>query len=160
MKCLFFIKMLAAAALLFSASGCTELATPPLGDQKDFCPDVLNHNTLLRNFAESYPGNPILKYAQADLNDNGQEDLIVIYQVVKGQNEMRVLLNHGTDYFVSDPVPAPVSDQMIQFKDIDNKPPLEFLVQGRKGPFIGYAIFRVEDGEIVDLFSEGMADCC
>lgn len=115
---------------------------------------------MLRSFVEIHPCFEILKYAQADLNNDGQEDLIVIYQVTKGQNKMCVLLHHGTDLVESNSVPAPVSDQLIQFKNIDNKPPLEFILQGRKGSKVGYAIFRIEDGTLMDLFGEGMEDCC
>jgi hypothetical protein len=57
-------------------------------------------------------------------------------------------------------VPAPVSNQVITFKDIDDKPPLEFIVQGMKGSNLGYAIYRVEGSILENLFGEGMEDCC
>ncbi len=114
----------------------------------------------MRFFAGNHPALLILKYAQADLDNDGMEDLIVIYQIAKDQNEMCVILHHGEGFVESNSVPAPVSDQLIQFKDIDNKPPLEFIVQGRKGSKVGYAIFRFEDGKLADLFGQGMEDCC
>lgn len=114
----------------------------------------------MRYFVENHPGLAILKYAQADLDNDGLEDLIIIYQVTKGKNEMCVLLHHGPDFVESNSVPAPVSDQLIQFRNIDDKPPLEFILQGRKGTKVGYAIFRLQDGKLADLFGEGMEDCC
>ena len=86
--------------------------------------------------------------------------MIVIYQVEAAKNMMRALLDKGDRYEFTNEVPAPVSDQVIEFKDIDEKPPLEFIVQGRKGAKIGFAIFKLVNGRLVDLFGEGMADCC
>lgn len=147
-------------AVLFSFTCCTDNNRPTPGDQKNYSPVVLKENRMMRQFVKSHPHLAILKYAQADLDDNGLEDLIVIYQVAKGQNEMSVLLQHGSDIVESNSVPAPVSDQLIQFRNIDDKPPLEFILQGRKGSKVGYAIFRIEGGKLADLFGEGMEDCC
>lgn len=159
MKFALFLKILSPIVLLMLTS-CSNKNLPAQGDQKDYNPAVLQENKMMRSFAEKHPHHVILKYAQADLDNNGLEDLIVIYQVTKGQNEMCVVLQRGADCIESNSVPAPVSDQLIQFKDIDSKPPLEFIVQGRKGPKVGYAIFRVEDGKLEDLFGQGMEDCC
>ena len=49
---------------------------------------------------------------------------------------------------------------MIQLRDIDKKPPMEFIVQGAKGSKMGFAVFRIEENRLVDLFGEGMEDCC
>ncbi len=73
---------------------------------------------------------------------------------------MRVILNAGGTYTITNDVPAPVSNQIITFKDIDEKLPMEFIVQGMKGTKIGYAVYRIEQGKLVDLFGEGMEDCC
>ena len=73
---------------------------------------------------------------------------------------MCVVQDFRGQYRLTNEVPAPVSDQTIELKDIDEEPPMEFIVQGRKGAKVGFAIFRIEDGELVDLFGEGMEDCC
>jgi len=86
--------------------------------------------------------------------------LVIIYKVSKEKNMMCVILDMEENYVVTNEVPAPVSNQVIQFKDIDDKPPMEFIVHGRKGAKVGYAIYRIEKGQIADLFGEGMADCC
>jgi hypothetical protein len=159
MKRSFCLKILTLIVLV-SLISCSEKNRPDQGDQKNYSPALLQTNRLMRFFAEKHPQHAILKYAEADLDNDGKEDLIVIYQVAKGQNEMSVVLQRGVDCIETNSVPAPVSDQLIQFKDIDSKPPLEFIVQGRKGPKVGYAIFRVEDGKLEDLFGQGMEDCC
>jgi len=55
---------------------------------------------------------------------------------------MLVVLGKPGAYQCTNEVPAPVSNQVITFKDIDDKPPLEFIVQGMKGANVGYAIYR------------------
>jgi len=139
---------------------CSEQKTQTTGDQKDFSADVLAENRMMQFFSGNHPGREILKYAQADLDNDGKEDLIVIYRIGSGKNEMSVIYYQNENLMETNGVPAPVSDQVIQFRDIDEKPPVEFIVQGRKGAKVGYAIFRVEDGKLTDLFGDGMEDCC
>ncbi|MGB3226282.1 MAG: Cys-Cys-COOH (seleno)protein SaoC [Desulforhopalus sp.] len=146
--------------LLLSFCGCSEQDPDGNGDQKNFSTSSLYDNKMLQYFADNHPGQTILKYAQADLDDDGREDLIVIYNVEKSKNQMCVIHYNGEDLTATNSVPAPVSDQLITFRDIDEKPPLEFIVQGRKGAKVGYAIFRIEEGILADLFGEGMEDCC
>lgn len=140
--------------------GCSENRSLSQGDQKDFRLSVLSENRLMRQFAANHPGLTVLKYAQADLDNDGWEDLIVIYRLSPEKNQLCVMCRHGSEVIETNSVPAPVSDQMIQFRNIDEKPPLEFILQGRKGAKVGYAIFRIEEGILTDLFGEGMQDCC
>ncbi len=140
--------------------GCSEKESSTPGDQKDFNRSFLAENRMMQCFVGNHPGKTILKYAQADLDNDGREDLIVIFSVEKGKNMMSVIHYQVVDLVETNTVPAPVSDQMIQFRNIDKKPPLEFILQGRKGARVGYAIFRIEDGKLADLFGEEMEDCC
>lgn len=140
--------------------GCSPGKPATAGDQKDFTPAVLADNGLLQRFCTGHPGRPVLKYAQADLDNDGKEDLVVIYRLGGEKNQMCVLRHEGAKIVETNAVPAPVSDQMIQFRDIDEKPPLEFILQGRKGARVGYAIFRIDQGVLTDLFGEGMPECC
>ncbi len=146
--------------VVWAVCGCADNKTAPAGDQKDFTPEVLNQNPLMQQFAANHPGLAVLKYAQADLDNDGKEDLIVIYRMTAEKNQMCVLRHRGPEIIETNSVPAPVSDQMIQIRNIDEKPPLEFILQGRKGAKVGYAIFRIEKGLLTDLFGEGMEDCC
>jgi len=133
---------------------------PAKEDHSNVDPKALKTNRLLRYFVTNNPGKPIIKCASKDLNADGREDLLIIYKVSKEKNMMCVILDLGEKYVATNELPAPVSNQVIQFKDIDDKPPMEFIVHGSKGAKVGYAIFRIQKGQIVDLFGEGMTDCC
>lgn len=140
--------------------GCGPGAGEQAGDQRDYDPGALGKNPELKYFVEANPLYPVLKYARADLDNDGRGDLVVIYNIGPAKNRMTIIFRKGEVFVTAGDVPAPVSDQMIQFRNIDEKPPMEFILQGRKGARAGYAIFRVEEGELVDLFGEGMDDCC
>lgn len=114
----------------------------------------------LSYFSLTHPGKEVIKSAAADLNGDSNEDLVVIYRENEEKNRMVVVLGRQDDYICTNETPAPVSNQVITFKDIDDKPPLEFIVQGMKGANVGYGIFRVEGDLLEDLFGEGMRDCC
>ena len=114
----------------------------------------------LNYFSLTHPGKEVIKSAAADLNGDNMEDLVVIYRESEEKNKMVVVLGKQDDYICTSETPAPVSNQVITFKDIDDKPPLEFIVQGMKGANVGYGIFRVEGDLLEDLFGEGMRDCC
>lgn len=114
----------------------------------------------LSYFLSVQPDREVIKSARADLNSDNMEDLVVIYKESEEKNKMLVVLNKQGEYQCTNEVPAPVSNQVITFKDIDNKPPLEFIVQGMKGANIGYAVYRVDGTRLEDLFGEGMRDCC
>ncbi len=116
--------------------------------------EALNYFALTRGDKE------IIKYACADLNGDAGEDLVVIFRESKEKNSMLVVLVKEGEFQCTNEVAAPVSNQVITFKDIDDKPPLEFIVQGMKGSNLGYAIYRVEGSILEDLFGEGMEDCC
>ena len=147
--------MLLGAALLLAS--CSE---PREGDVPEKAIDRKVGGMLLQHFEQAYPGLEVIKIARSDLNDDGRDDLIVIYRVSGDKNMMRVILDLGEGFLATNEVPAPHSNQVIQFRDIDKKPPMEFIVQGTKGAKSGFAIFRVEGNQLVDLFGEGMADCC
>jgi hypothetical protein len=95
-----------------------------------------------------------------DLDGDARQDLIIIYQAEKGKYQMVAILDHSDGYYVTEPVSAPVSDQVITIFDMDQKSPLEVLVSGRKGAFIGSAVFRLEKSVFEVLFSTGYGDCC
>lgn len=145
---------------LLALGACSDPGSPATGDQKDFKATALSGNNMLQFFVDNHSGQTILKYAQADLDNDGRKDLIVIYQVGSGKNQMSVIHHQEGNFKETNAVPAPVSDQVIQLRDIDEKPPVEFILQGRKGAKVGYAIFRLEDGKLTDLFGDGMEDCC
>lgn len=122
--------------------------------------EVSRQSEPLEHFKRQNPEREIIKWVEADLNDDGRQDCIVLYRLSEEKNMMRVILDLESGYFDTNEVPAPISDQVIQLRDIDRKPPLEFIVQGAKGAKMGFAVFRIEENRLVDLFGEGMEDCC
>ena len=45
------------------------------------------------------------------------------------------------------------------FLNITKEEQNEFIVQGQKNNKVGYGIFRVVEGSVVNLFGEGMEEC-
>ncbi|MDR9756735.1 MAG: efflux transporter SaoE [Thermoanaerobacterales bacterium] len=99
-------------------------------------------------------------WAQGDLNDDGRDDAVIIYRVDQGRCQMVVALSINEGYQITEPVRAPVSNQQIQFKDIDEQPPTELIISGMKGSNVGYGIFRIEKGQVIDVFGSNMDLCC
>ncbi|SHG42620.1 hypothetical protein SAMN02745221_00179 [Thermosyntropha lipolytica DSM 11003] len=113
----------------------------------------------LREWQEANPGKEVVVWAEGDLDGDGAEDLVIIYRQHK-KCFTRVLIRKGNDYRLLRDMPAPVENQQIQFRDIDNKPPVELIISGTKGSEVGYAIYRIEEEGLIDLFAENMDNCC
>lgn len=121
---------------------------------------TLQASHLYNHFTRFRQGYEPLVWAFCDLDNNGLDDLIIIYRITGEKNGMSVVLDRGSSCVVTNEVPAPVSNQIIKLRDIDAAPPMEFIVQGMKGTHIGYAVYRIVNGALVDLFNEGMEGCC
>jgi len=142
--------------LILVCSGCGNLP-----EEKSAAVDqIMQSDSLLQYFISTHPGKEVIKFARSDVNDSGTEDMVVIYRETKDKNMMEVVFDAAGKLHCSNEVPAPATNQQIQFRDIDKKPPLEFIVQGMKGANVGYAIYRLEEDRLVDLFGEGMEECC
>jgi len=102
----------------------------------------------------------LLSTREEDVTADGRTDLVVIYRISRDSNRMVVVHENGGEIAITNDVPAPIENQRVSFRDIDDVPPVELVVQGTKGAAVGFAIFRVTDGVLEDLFGEGMADCC
>lgn len=139
--------------VLLVALGCSPAAT---ADENLLVPVS---DPLMRWATERHPAAEVLVAAKADVTGDGTEDLVVIMRESDGKNYTRVIIG-GETPVETDAVPAPQSNQRVTFRDIDDTPPVEFIIRGSKGADIGYAIYRVEDGAIVDLFGENMDRCC
>lgn len=149
--------LLACILLSFLSSGCS---ARNVNNTPDGGIGVSENNPALQYFTKTHPEKEVIKCASGDLNGDNIEDLVVIYRESKEKNSMLAVLYLTGQYECTNEVPAPVSNQQIQFKDIDQKTPVEFIVQGMKGANVGYAIYRVEGTKLEDLFGEGMKDCC
>lgn len=101
-----------------------------------------------------------LKAAKGDITNDGKDDLVLIFNK-EGEdiNNMVVLINGDKKVFTKEKR-APIDNIEIQFKDIDDKGPIETIISGSKNGNYGYAIYRLENNEMKDLFGENMKDCC
>ena len=144
-------------AVQLSQSGCSS-AFPSAANSD--AADVPIQHPLRQYFAAQNPQWPVIKCVAGDVNHDGREDLIVFFQIAPEINRMAVVLSDAEGAVITNMVPAPVSRQQVQFRDIDNKPPLEFIVRGSKGNQAGLAIFRVTGTQLENLFGDGMNDCC
>ncbi|MGO0984619.1 Cys-Cys-COOH (seleno)protein SaoC [Clostridioides difficile] len=125
--------------------------------QNDSIPNV-NQETL-KYFKQNYKED-IITCAEEDLNNDGKKDLVIIYKKGNNSNEMVVVVSDKGGHYITKPIPAPIENQTITFKNIDEKPPVEVIVSGSKNGNVGYAIYRVEGKKLVDLFGEDMDKCC
>ncbi|MDO5096382.1 MAG: Cys-Cys-COOH (seleno)protein SaoC [Peptostreptococcaceae bacterium] len=117
----------------------------------------------LIHFLETNKNYDLLMAKSEDVNDDGKKDLLVIYHPQEEEkNYAVVLLNKdNTQYQATEKFLAPRENVDIQFKNIDEKEPIEFIISGSKDGNYGYAIYRMQaDMTVRDLFSEDMDNCC
>ena len=117
-------------------------------------------HVLYQHFLASYGDKKPLLTGVNDINNDGLEDLIVIYQDTPTTNKMIAIWQEDGKVVISEPTPAPVENYRIEWRDIDDQDPIELIVSGSKGVNVGYAIYRWENHEFINLFGEGMEDCC
>ncbi|WP_051677063.1 Cys-Cys-COOH (seleno)protein SaoC [Maridesulfovibrio frigidus] len=137
--------------------GCENIQKTP----KDVAEGLTQCTDIYDVFFQKNPKCTPILATEGDVNDDGDADLVLLYVGVDCNNWMCVLLrDKDGGYTASKTHKAPVSNQSVIFRNIDGKPPLEFIVQGMKGAKSGFAIYRMENGELMDVFGEGMEDCC
>lgn len=147
--------------LLFTLTGCSEAMQQEeiiTGLEETAVIDT-NH-VLYQHFSATYEDKTPFLTGVNDINNDGREDLIVIYQDTADTNKMVAIWEEAGKVIISQPTPAPVENYLIEWRDIDKKAPVELVVSGSKGVNVGYAIYRWENGDFVNLFGEGMDDCC
>ena len=129
--------------------------------ETDYAKPVEEDNHILKVFQKKYPDAEVLLACEEDVTDDGNKDLVVICRI-EGMTRTIVVIDSGDNenYQFSTPIPGPVENQKIQFKNIDKEGEIEIIITGEKKGAVGYAIYRMIDGEPVDLFGEGMEDCC
>lgn len=144
-----------------------------VGRPLDYAENVSEDNPLLQAFQQENEDAEVILACTEDLTNDGEKDLVVIYTTVvddehvseqnRGKHRhtrMKIVMGSADgDYTYTEARPAPVEQQKIQFKDIDNRDEIEFVLQGCKGNKVGYGIFRVENAELINLFGEGMEEC-
>ena len=129
---------------------------------RQYAPAVEETDPLLVYYRAQYPEKEIVLACSGDLNNDGTNELVVIYRVdASGACESVVLspLADGT-WHETPPTPAPQQHQKMRFFNMDKKDEMELLITGDKNGEVGYAIYRLIDGQLINLFGEGMEDCC
>ncbi len=139
-----------------------------------YAENVPGDHHILKAFQDAHPEAEVLAACEEDLTDDGLKDLVVIYATTEDDEHVgsenigkhkhirltvAIDSGDGVNYQFTDPIPAPVENQKIQFQNIDKKGEIEFVLQGQKENKVGYGIYRIVDGETVNLFGEGMEDC-
>ena len=132
------------------------------GDKEEATEKVANikEKELLEFFNKNVEGSKIIVAKEEDINGDELKDLVVIYNKDNESQMVAVINESNREYKLSDVHKAPKENQDIQFKNIDDKDPMEFIVSGSKNGAVGYAIFRLEGDKVIDLFGDGMEDCC
>ena len=121
-------------------------------------PDEVREHPLFEVYEEHFT-NKALMGGICDLNDDGIEDIIVVYSLDRKQNQCVVILD-GKPPVITEPDRAPLENVTIEFKNIDKISPMEFIIMGSKSGNVGYAICRIKDNAIYSLFDGDMDHCC
>lgn len=139
----------------------TETKEDVLSKRADYAEPVGEEHKILKAFLAHVPDADVQIACEEDVTGDGCKDLVVIYKK-DGLTRTVVVVDSGdgVHYEFTEPIPGPIENQKIQFKNIDKEGEIEFIITGEKNGAVGYAIYRMIDGVPTDLFGEGMEDCC
>ncbi|MEG0857872.1 MAG: Cys-Cys-COOH (seleno)protein SaoC [Terrisporobacter sp.] len=116
--------------------------------------------SLLSYFEKNAKFEEIISYGEEDINEDKRKDLVVVYKKDNKSNEMVVIINEKDNIYMTAPTPAPKEDVVIEFRNIDDKNPMEIVISGSKNGNVGYGIYRLENKKLLNLFGEKMEACC
>ena len=146
-----------------AAAGCSK--APSAGTPQSLpAPPASTGKAPLRSAALNYwqqkfPHYQLVTWAPGFLSAGGGEDAVVIYRSGSKCYLVAVLDLPG-GFQVTDPLPAPVSDQQITVGDVQDKNPNEIIVSGEKNGAYGYAIYSLDQNQLLIIYSAGMDQCC
>ena len=130
-------------------------------DKNDIDTYNIKNIELYKEYMNKYKNKEILTFLEGDFNGDNISDLIIIYRESNNSNKLIGLYtNEKGKILMTNPIPAPIENYIVKFYNIDEKEPQEFLVTGQKGANIGFAVYRLENGEFISLFESGMERCC
>lgn len=116
---------------------------------------------LFVHFKEVFREKTVIIAGLADVNDDGREDLALIYQKELNEVAVLVVLDKEDGPIFTEEVKAPIENQEIRFDDIDEKPPTEIIVTGSKDGHYSYRVFRLYDDKYLrDIFSGANMEKC
>ena len=128
-------------------------------DNSIFAKNVSDDNILKKEFEKKFPERKIIIACEEDITGDSIKDLVVISSY-GDLIETIALIDNKTNYIFTEPISAPRENQMIKFFNIDKDNITEVLITGEKKGQVGYAIYRYIDEKLIDIFGEGMEDCC
>lgn len=157
MKRRFRIIALVFMATIFIFAGCGTKNTVSKKSEDKF--KSYKDNKLFIDFKDKHKEAKVIMCEYGDVTNDELKDLIVIYE--ENKNIRLIVAVDGKDEIkYTNVVSAPIENQSIKLKNVDEKDQVEFIVSGSKKGVMGYGIFRVENMKIVDIFGEGMESCC
>ncbi|MEG1411232.1 MAG: Cys-Cys-COOH (seleno)protein SaoC [Terrisporobacter sp.] len=118
------------------------------------------YKSSLSYFEKNAKFEEIISYGEEDINEDKRKDLVVVYKKDNKSNEMVVIINEKDNIYMTAPTPAPKEDVVIEFRNIDDKNPMEIVISGSKNGNVGYGIYRLENKKLLNLFGEKMEACC
>ena len=123
--------------------------------------DGIKNNELYEVYIKKYSDKELLIFLEGDFSGDNIDDLIIIYRESAYSNKLvGIYKDSNGRILITAPIPAPIENYTIRFYNIDEKVPNEILVSGQKGANIGFAVYRLENGELISLFENGMEKCC
>ena len=123
-----------------------------------FAEMVKENHPLLKEFRSRHPERTVLLACAEDITNDGIEDLVVISQEGEDISTIALFSQPSGELGETDPIPGPRENQRIRFFNMDKLSEIETLITGEKNGQVGYAIYRIMDGQMVNLFGEGMED--
>ncbi|MGL5054779.1 MAG: Cys-Cys-COOH (seleno)protein SaoC [Fusobacteriaceae bacterium] len=101
----------------------------------------------------------IILSKEMDVDKDGNIESFIIY---KKNDKTWLTVGYRLDgqIMFSPPIPAPMEGQEIIFNDYDKDGIVEFIVSGYKEDKLGYGVYKFFNFKIIDIFSEGMKECC
>lgn len=140
--------------MLLCLTGCQAWKTPATP------PGRMLQETAALEYWRGYNQYSSVIWIEADLDNDSRPDTVLIYREGEDKCMMCAVLNTAQGYVVTESTRAPLENQILQSRDIDERPPVEIMVSGSKNSKFGYAIFRLENNQLIDLFAENMNECC
>lgn len=123
--------------------------------------DGIKNIELYKEYMNKYNDKEILTFLEGDFSGDNISDLIIIYRESNNSNKLiGIYTDEKGKILITNPIPVPIENYIIKFYNIDEIEPCEFLVSGQKGANIGFAVYRLENGEFISLFESGMERCC
>ncbi len=122
--------------------------------------EIAGTSPIFAYWQKQFPNAVWDSLAKADLNNDGRDDLVIVYNQGKDTAFFVVIEDLTTGYRITDPTPAPIQDQVIKIMDLSGWAQHQFAISGRKDDVVGMAIFVMDNHKIVMIYTSAYGDCC